>query len=320
MVAALLRSCIGFLAWPAVTYSKGNLVVIGYFCAITFGSFWNITGLLNEMTLRYASHEDFGRIRLYGGLGFASAALLTGFLVDALSVLGLWVLFVENLLFGVSIAIVSRAMARTLPDSPGRDPLSGHAAAELTAQAEGERAASETDSKTNGGGDFMQFLLSRHTLFFFFVVWTLGVGEGIMQTYTYVRIQLLPHGDSLVMGFGAACMIISEIPFFTYSAVLAKKFGVMAVATLALVCMAVRQLWIASLWDAWWLLSWRVASWCYLRGFQCSYRAAYKRDCSGEFAQHRSSSGGRCLPRFGLGRVRVCRRPHQRSIWSCLPF
>eukprot|EP00747_Dinoflagellata_sp_TGD_P036731 gnl/TRDRNA2_/TRDRNA2_138652_c1_seq1.p2 gnl/TRDRNA2_/TRDRNA2_138652_c1~~gnl/TRDRNA2_/TRDRNA2_138652_c1_seq1.p2 ORF type:complete len:172 (+),score=10.36 gnl/TRDRNA2_/TRDRNA2_138652_c1_seq1:440-955(+) len=75
-----------------------------------------------------------------------------------------------------------------------------------------------------------------------------------MQSYTYARLQLLPHGSTTVMGFSAVCMIVSEIPFFYYSGRMATRFGVMPIIAFALLCMFVRQLWIVLLWDAWFVL------------------------------------------------------------------
>ena len=72
--------------------------------------------------------------------------------------------------------------------------------------------------------------------------------------YTYVRLNELPHGTSTVMGLSAVFMIISEVPFFYYSGPLVTRFGAMPILAVALACQFARQLWIACLWDARWVL------------------------------------------------------------------
>lgn len=82
----------------------------------------------------------------------------------------------------------------------------------------------------------------------------MGFCEGIMQTYTYVRLRHLPHGTSTVMGLSAVCMIISEVPFFYYAEPIVKRFGILPILSFALFCAALRQAWISAIWDAAWVL------------------------------------------------------------------
>lgn len=95
---------------------------------------------------------------------------------------------------------------------------------------------------------------SWSTLRFLVIVLSLGLGEGINSEYTYVRLGILPHGTTTVMGVGAVCMIASEIPFFYYAGPLSNHFGVMPILAIALICMSLRQAWISILWDAWWVM------------------------------------------------------------------
>merc|ERR1740129_659972 len=71
------------------------------------------------------------------------------------------------------------------------------------------------------------FLTSRHIALFFCIVLVMGLCEGVMMSFTYLRIMLLPHGTPTVMGLSTVCMIMSEVPFFYYSGSLMKRFGLM---------------------------------------------------------------------------------------------
>merc|ERR1719195_1562946 len=75
-----------------------------------------------------------------------------------------------------------------------------------------------------------------------------------MMSYTYLRIMLLPQGTPTVMGLSTVCMTVSEVPFFYYSGSLMKRFGLMKILGLALVCIFLRQAWNAILENAWLLL------------------------------------------------------------------
>jgi len=89
---------------------------------------------------------------------------------------------------------------------------------------------------------------------FFWIVLVMGLCEGVMMSYTYLRIMLLPHGTPTVMGLSTVCMIVSEVPFFYYSGSLMKRFGLMKILGFALVCIFLRQAWNAILENAWLLL------------------------------------------------------------------
>jgi len=181
-------------------------------------------------------------------------SLFTGWLVQVTD-LGLWVVFLECACVGCMSALIAGLMGLlTQPSrsSPSYDPpMHDSKAATPTERMAG---LAELDDRQGRGDQIVRFLLSRQTAAFFFVVWSLGVGEGIMQTYTYVRMEKLPHGTPTVMGLSAVCMIVSEIPFFYYSGYMVNRCGLMPIVALALGCMFVRQMWIASIADAWWVL------------------------------------------------------------------
>lgn len=203
-----------------------------------------------------------GRVRLWGGIGFASGSLLTGMLAQLFPRLGLMVVFWENIVLTALTVLVTSwlarleaAMAASSADlasalhedacEAGRG--SGHEAVPAAGQGGGEAQERVVDKVS-------KLLLSGPMPAFFLAVFSLGIGEGTMQMYTYVRLKELPYGTETVMGLSAVCMIVSEVPFFYYSAVLVRRFGVLPIVALALVCQCARQLWIALLWDARWVL------------------------------------------------------------------
>merc|ERR1719195_322360 len=98
------------------------------------------------------------------------------------------------------------------------------------------------------------FLASGNVAIFFWIVLVMGLCEGVMMSYTYLRVSLLPHGTPTVMGLSTVCMIVSEVPFFYYSGSLVKRFGIMKILGFALVCIFLRQAWTATLENAWLLL------------------------------------------------------------------
>jgi len=89
---------------------------------------------------------------------------------------------------------------------------------------------------------------------FFGIILVMGLCEGVMMSYTYLRIMLLPSGSPNVMGLSTVCMIASEIPFFYFSGAVTRRFGLAKVLTFALLCIFLRQAWNALLVDAWLLL------------------------------------------------------------------
>jgi len=100
----------------------------------------------------------------------------------------------------------------------------------------------------------MAFLASWNVILFFGVVLIMGLCEGVMMSYTYLRVIILPHGTPIIMGLSTVCMIVSEIPFFYFSGAITRRFGLMKILRFALVCIFLRQAWNALLVDAWLLL------------------------------------------------------------------
>merc|ERR1719195_710583 len=94
------------------------------------------------------------------------------------------------------------------------------------------------------------FLASGNVAIFFWIVLVMGLCEGVMMSYTYLRVSLLPHSTPTIMGLSTVCMIVSEVPFFYHSGSLIMRFGVMKILSLALICIFLRQAWNAIVVDA----------------------------------------------------------------------
>ena len=163
-----------------------------------------------------------------GGIGFAAGSLLTGLLAQCLnSSLGLNVVFLESLAAGLMMSII----VVFLSHASAQDQLLA-APIELASSAGGEHAAGgERQSlelqQQPRLREVLRFVMTPRVAVTLLLVIMLGFGEGIMQTYTYVRLQSLKHGSSTIMGLSAVCMILSEVPFFYFANRIVQRYGIM---------------------------------------------------------------------------------------------
>jgi len=248
-MAVLVRAGVQLAAWPALLYLPTSSAFWCCLIAWTLSSAWNTGGLLGEMCLDSLGTHAFGKVRLWGGIGFAVGSLLTGLLAEAIPSLGAFIIFPESAVAGILTALAVCRLSRLNQEW---EPVGLSLAEGDSGRAEMKQES--TDSSESTLVEMRRFLCSGDVIFFFMLVWALGVGEGVMQSYTYVRLELLPYGSTTVMGLSAVCMIMSEVPFFYYSGPIAARLGTMPIVALALLCMFLRQAWIAVLWDARWVL------------------------------------------------------------------
>jgi len=232
-----LRTLFHALTWPAMALLHGRLQHVSVLCLVVLSMFWETMGILQKEALQRVGGYNFGKVRLCAGIGYGLGSFLTGILATWLPSLDLRVLFLESMMLCLANAICIEMVVRK--ERGGMD-HSEKAAQQETARELVHRA--------------LAFLTSRHVMAFFGVVMVMGLCEGVMMSYTYLRIIRLPHGTPNVMGLSSVCMIMSEIPFFYFSGALTRHFGLMKILTFALVCIFLRQAWNALLVDAWLLL------------------------------------------------------------------
>eukprot|EP00929_Paragymnodinium_shiwhaense_P065857 TRINITY_DN32997_c0_g1_i1.p1 TRINITY_DN32997_c0_g1~~TRINITY_DN32997_c0_g1_i1.p1 ORF type:complete len:443 (+),score=89.53 TRINITY_DN32997_c0_g1_i1:38-1366(+) len=240
----MLRALLQLSAWLALRHSGSQWAFYGVLLATVLQQACVSEGMLTEFSLRLVGVQDFGKVRLWGGVGFGMGSLLTGVLAEyAPGGIGLTVVFAENLLFsGLMAAILLGLNACATPT--GEDVTEKETGSQVVA----------SSSAGSSMEQLSRFLSTGHTVSFFLVVLALGLGEGVINSYTYMRLEQLPHGTSTVMGLTAVFMILSEIPFFYYAEPITRRFGVMPICAFALFCMAARQAWTSMLWDARWVL------------------------------------------------------------------
>lgn len=250
---SLLKACCQCAVWPALRLAPARWSFGWVLALMCMQAACSPGGLLTEITLRYVGTETYGKVRLWGGVGFATGSLLTGLLVQWLNAsIGYDVIFLESLAVGLAMSGIAVGLSRTC----SREQLLSTSSEMVSAQGGqdvNESVAQALHSRPRLR-ELMRFVTLPRVAVTLAIVVALGFGEGIMQTYTYVRLQHLKHGSSTIMGLSAVCMIISEIPFFYFAKNIIDRFGIMPIMSLALCCTALRQAWIAWLWDAAWVL------------------------------------------------------------------
>ncbi|CAJ1357859.1 unnamed protein product, partial [Effrenium voratum] len=224
-----MRWIFQFAAMPALSWSH-DAAYWWVFACLSLQAACGHGAIFTEIVLRMVGKEAYGKVRLWGGVGFATGSFLTGILVKEL---GYEVIFVESMLVGVASAGCAMMLKGMEERAVGKRP-------------DKDRSPSLRE--------VLAFLTCPHVAILLFLVIALSFGEGVMQTYTYIRLEHLPNGTSTIMGLSAIFMIISEVPFFYYANPIFQRFGIMPILCLALWCMALRQEWIACLWDALWVL------------------------------------------------------------------
>ncbi|CAK9023398.1 unnamed protein product [Durusdinium trenchii] len=239
---ALLKSTLQLAAWPALADAPSSRAYWWIFSCMCLQAACSQGGMLTEITLRFVGKETYGKVRLWGGIGFASGSLLTGLLAHHL---GYSIVFLESMFVGVALATSVFCLAHaSVSAAPGSEML--HVAAPSEPTSERSRRPSTKE--------LLRFLLTPRVAVMLIIVVAMGFCEGIMQTYTYVRLQELPYGSSTIMSLSAVCMIISEVPFFYFADPIVRRFGIMPILSFSLLCSALRQGWISFLWDARWVL------------------------------------------------------------------
>jgi len=278
-----LRAACLLVAWPALGLAPGPGAFWGCLVAVVLASFWNVDGVLTELNIRLVGPEGFGRVRLWGGVGYGFGSLLTGLLADY-SGLGLRVVFLEAVALGIMSACAALCLGRLASGGAGSDDVSspasefvdlrGESEADMdslrVSPASGREFHSVGSSQCVGGPEggasqgstssssrfrlLFRFFASGHFPLFLVSVLALGLSEGVTQSYTYLRLDSLPNSSASIMGLCAVCAIASEVPFFHYAGQYLMDMGVMPVLGLSLLCAAARQGWTSVLWDARWVL------------------------------------------------------------------
>lgn len=231
------RTLFHLLTWPAMAFLGGSTqecLVLGCF---QLSMFWETSGILHEQTVKRVGVYNFGRIRLFACIGFGMGSILTGIFAKLVPTMDLCVVYLES-----AVMCLINTMTIMYMEPMVQPP----------------KVAAHGNDKMARKGAFIEllkkataFIASRHVALFFCIVLVMGLCEGVMMSYTYLRVVLLPHGIPTVAGLSTVSIIVSEVLFFYHSGSLLKHFGLTKILGFSLVCVFLRQAWNAILMDAW---------------------------------------------------------------------
>ena len=215
-------------------------------------SLWRVAAVL---ALLEGRKEYYGRIRLWGGVGYALGSALAGVLVD--QVQSNSVIFVLSPVFCLLSVMTAAALPADVttaakpppPPSPLPLPPAADAVAVGDASANGLRDAVHTDAigaprtydeeparPAAGTGAYDRLrriwnVFDAHFALFLALAGTLAFTFCVVETYVLVRVAELPGGSASLMGAMQVLMIVSEVPCFWFSnhCLKAGPFNVMCV-------------------------------------------------------------------------------------------
>ena len=188
----------------------------------------------------------YGKIRLWGAVGFGICSLAGGALIEAAGddAPFRWMLLCSvamGLLAAAAISLVAVDGLRRHSKQPG-----AASAAEQDKQQEGEGGGNQQDGGGGGLRELQATLLTARVLVFLLIVFLSGVASGLIDTFLYVHLDAL-GGAGTLMGLARFITCAAEVPFFRMAEGLMERFGVLGVLALAQFAYVCRMVWYASL-------------------------------------------------------------------------
>jgi len=192
-----------------------------------------VASIADALHITVLGAGGFGRVRLWGAVGWGSTAGLTGLLARQASV-GLRAVIPANILVSVAASVA----ACRLPFG-GREEKRG------------------TNDGSDGGGTSLaavrRLLAVPELMAFYSLAVVTGSSTGIIDTFLGLYLQDL-GGGSLILGVIMTCMCLGEIPVFFFAGRLIDRLGCVGVIHLAMLSYVVRLLlyyflqWAPSVW------------------------------------------------------------------------
>lgn len=166
--------------------------------------------------------EYYGRIRLWGAVGWGACALLAGHLVDTLGVEP-----VMYIIYPCSMILANVLLYRIPTDNK----------------------AAGSDSAAAG----LRALLTPPVLSFLCVVFIMGIMGGVINSFLFFYLAEM-GATATLLGLTLTFTCISEVPFFFIAPQLLQRYGTNAVLFASLIAYGLRLLYYSILENPWWVL------------------------------------------------------------------
>ena len=202
------------LMWPAST--RGQLAAL----TLLDGLFsTQVASIADALHITELGAGGFGRVRLWGAVGWGTAAGLTGLLARQVEA-GLRAVIPAN----VAVSGLAAAAACYLPFSPSASKESSDNRGEGTSIAAVRRLFSIPELRA-----------------FYSLALVTGSSTGVIDAYLGLYLQDL-GGSNLLLGLIMTCMCVGEIPVFYFAGRLIDRVGCVGVIHLAMLSYVVRLL------------------------------------------------------------------------------
>jgi len=231
---------------------------VGLWCLQYANGFWQLTavagsaalvnGCVNPIIDSAAMHtlttnavplSDYGRFRVFGGIGWGITAAAIGPMLDRWGVLVLFYSFAA--LSGLFLAVLLAFPLRTDGSKP-------------EAAASGAPATKRSSHRLGFRG-FIRHLLGQPGVLLFLVLLTImGVCKAVIDVFLFLHLQQDLHASHLLLGVSLAVTTIGEIPFFFYSGPILRRFGTLTIVCGALIAYACRLVGYGFIRNPWWVL------------------------------------------------------------------
>ena len=183
------------------------------------------TSLLDQVVMALLDHVggEYGKQRLYGGVGYGLGAYLTGQLIT---------MFDINWMFTVHIvfAMISVYVLTYLP--PVKVP--------------------ETKSCVRDG--LRQLIHKPDVSCLFVVIFLMGLMFGVISSFLTLYLYNLSQGDARIVGVSIFCETLSELPAFFYADKILHKFGTTNVLLLSIIGYVIRLSYYSIMTNPWTVL------------------------------------------------------------------
>jgi MFS family permease len=206
-----------------ILFSTTFLSLVGVIVAFAFFAA-PIVPFLDNSTLAYLgeSKNQYGKLRLWGAVGWGMAAPVVGWLVERFDLTWSFYSYI-GLMFAGLLASLRLPIGQTRISAPfwqGVRLLLGN---------------------------------SRQWLLFLIIIFSAGIGSAIIHNYLFLYMELLGAGNTL-MGWALTVATLSELVIFSSSDRLLNRWGIKSVLLLALAALAVRLLAYAIISNPWLVL------------------------------------------------------------------
>lgn len=211
------------------------VVVLGFFNAPIMPLIDNaVLGLLGSQSHRY------GKIRLWGAIGFGISPPIVGYLVEARGII--WAFAIYVVLIGGCILI-----ARRLPIQQTESILDSN--------------QSQPDPEPSFWHKFRILMLNRSWVLFLLVIFITGMSAAVMQNYLFLYMNQIGASETL-MGIALSVAMLGEITLFLLSERLLKRYRPNQLLMFAMVGHALRLVLYSYISNPWLVLPVQVLHGC----------------------------------------------------------